>query len=477
MKRSAFVKIPVFLGFLTLIASFAIPVSSEELRQIPASQQQIQLSYAPIVKKTAPAVVNIYTKKVVQQRISSPFMNDPFFQHFFGGGLPEGMTRKRLENSLGSGVLVRPDGLIVTSNHVIKGADEITVVLSDRREFEAELVSSDERTDLAMLRIASKGDPLPYVELKDSDEVEVGDLVIAIGNPFGVGQTVTSGIISAIARTNLDINDINYYIQTDAAINPGNSGGALVGMDGRLIGINAAIFTKDGGNMGLGFAVPSNMVRATMAAQTTGQKNIVRPWTGISGQAVTSDVAASLGLAKSSGLLVNDLHRASPAQKAGLKVGDVILSINGREVEDPAAFSYRIATLPIGSDVAVSVHRAGQTQVLRFKVIAPPEVPERDETTLKGRHPLTGIRIANLSPAVSSEYGIQGIESGVVVIGPSPDDGRASLGLRRGDVILGVNGKETPMVQDVVRALSASLRSWQITINRGGDVVNLLVRG
>ncbi|NTU77438.1 MAG: trypsin-like serine protease [Alphaproteobacteria bacterium] len=246
--------------FLVLLALAALPAAAET-RSVPASREQIQLSYAPIVKSVAPAVVNIYTRKVVQKRVMSPFLNDPFFQQFFGGALPQGLTRQRLENSLGSGVIVRPDGLIVTSYHVIKGADQITVVLADRREFEASLVSQDDRSDLAVLRIDAKGESLPHLELRDSDEAQVGDLVLAIGNPFGVGQTVTSGIVSGVARTSVDINDINYFIQTDAAINPGNSGGALVTMDGKLVGINAAIFSRSGGNMGLGFAVPSNTAR------------------------------------------------------------------------------------------------------------------------------------------------------------------------------------------------------------------------
>ena len=451
-------------------------LAQEEAKVLPSSPAQIQLSYAPVVKKTAPAVVNIYTRKLVQQRVFLPFMNDPFFQHFFGGGLPDGMSRKRLESSLGSGVLVRPDGLIVTSNHVIDGADEITVVLSDRREFEAEVVSTDSRSDLAVLHIKTKGEALPYLALRDSDEAEVGDLVIAIGNPFGVGQTVTSGIVSAIARTSLDLNDINYYIQTDAAINPGNSGGALVGMDGRLLGINAAIYTKDGGNMGLGFAIPSNMVRAVIEAQAAGHKSIVRPWTGVSGQAVTPELAASLGLPRPSGVLVNTLHPASPALKAGLKVGDVISSVNGREVEDPAAFSYRTATIQVGADAEIGFLRAGHKQSLRFKMIPPPELPPREETLLKGRHPLAGVTVANASPAVVEQYGLHGVESGVVVLDVAPTSGATRLGLAKGDVLVAVNGEATPLVKDLVQLLSTPSRGWQITVKRGSDVVTMLLR-
>jgi len=454
-----------------------LPVAAQEVGKVPpVSQEQVQLSFAPVVKKTAPAVVNIYTRKLVQQRVFSPFMNDPFFQHFFGGNMPQGMSRKRLESSLGSGVLVRPDGLIVTSNHVIDGADEITVVLSDRREFEAQLVSADNRSDLAVLKIDPKGEALPHLGLRDSDEAEVGDLVIAIGNPFGVGQTVTSGIVSAIARTSLDLNDINYYIQTDAAINPGNSGGALVGMDGRLIGINAAIYTKDGGNMGLGFAIPSNMVRAMVESYAQGNHAIIRPWTGVTGQAVTADVAASLSLARPSGLLVNGLHEASPAKKAGLKVGDVIASVNGKAIDDPAAFSYRIATMPVGGEVVLDVLQASKQEQVRFKLIAPPEVPARDETLLKGRHPLSGVKVANASPAVVEQYALHAVEKGVVVVEVAPSSAAVRLGLARGDVILGVNDQKTLLVKDLVEVLSTPVRGWQITILRDGQRVNMLVR-
>lgn len=445
-------------------------------REVPVSQQQLQLSYAPIVKKTAPAVVNIYTRKVVQQRVYSPFLNDPFFQHFFGSGLPQGLNRKRLENSLGSGVIVKPDGVIVTSNHVIAGADEITVVLSDRREFEASVVSTDSKSDLAVLRIKAKGETFPFLELKDSDEVEVGDLVIAIGNPFGVGQTVTSGIVSAIARTNLDINDINYYIQTDAAINPGNSGGALVGMDGRLIGINAAIYSKSGGNMGLGFAVPSNMVRSTLASVTGDNKAVVRPWTGISGQPVTTEIASSLGLVRPTGLLVNNVHAASPFAKAGLKAGDVIVSVGGKAIEDPAAFAYRIATSSVGADIDVGFVRASKNHIVRVKLIAPPESTPRDETQIKGKSPLSGAKIANLSPAVAEEYDLRDVEEGVVVVAVDPRSPAAEIGFGKGDVILGINGEAVASVKDVQMALERGGRGWRLSLLRDGNQIDLMIR-
>lgn len=444
----------------------------------PVSSQQITLSFAPVVKKVAPAVVNIYTQKIVRQRVMSPFLDDPFFQQFFGGGMTGGLTRKRMENALGSGVIVRPDGFVVTSNHVIAGADEIKVVLADKREFNAHVVTADDRTDLALLQIVSKDKNFPYLVLKDSDNVEVGDLVVAVGNPFGVGQTVTTGIISALARSSVDINDINYFIQTDAAINPGNSGGALVTVDGKLVGINSAIFSRSGGNLGIGFAVPSNMVRTVLAAQASGQRRVVRPWTGIEGQDITPDVASSLSLPTPNGFLVNALSLASPAKHAGLKVGDVIIALNGKPIEDSAAFRYRIATMPLETETVLEVMRKGQKTGVTFKLIAPPENTPRDETRVKGRNPLNGAVIANLSPAVSEELGLHGVDSGVVVLRLEDGAAASSLGFEPGDMIQRINGTDMKAVSDVLEALQKpSSRGWSVVLRRGDNVINLMVGG
>jgi serine protease Do len=291
--------------------------------QVPSSRAQVQLSFAPIVKQSAPAVVNIYTKKIVKQRIS-PLMNDPIFQQFFGNNPMLNLPRERVENALGSGVIVRSDGQIVTNYHVVEASDEITVVLADRREFTAKILYSDKRIDMALLKIEAAN--LPFLELADSDLAEVGDVVLAIGNPFGVGQTVTMGIVSALARTAVGISDLNFFIQTDAAINPGNSGGALVDINGRLLGINSAIFSKDGGSNGIGFAIPANMVRATLnSLAQTGR--VVRPWLGLQGQAVTAEIASNLGLSRPTGVVITQIAKDGPAANAGLKVGDVIYAV------------------------------------------------------------------------------------------------------------------------------------------------------
>ena len=372
---------------------------------------------------------------------------------------------------------MRGDGLIVTSNHVIKGADQITVVLADRREFEASLVTSDDRSDLAVLKIDVKGESLPYLDLKDSDEVEVGDLVLAIGNPFGVGQSVTNGIVSALARTSMDINDLNYFIQTDAAINPGNSGGALVTLDGKLIGINAAIYSRSGGTMGIGFAVPSNMVRSIVGSVTSGQKKMVRPWVGIEGQEVTAEIAASLNLARPAGLLVKALHPASPARESGLKIGDVIIAVNGKTIEDPEGFRYRIATLSVGGAAALDVQRQGQALHLSLKLVAPPESPPRETTKIKGRNPLSGATLANMSPAVSEETGLRGVEHGVVVLNVAENTSAAALGLQVGDVLLSINKTDIVTAGDALEALRQNSQRWHLSIRRGGEVMNVMVGG
>jgi len=465
-----------WLVIVCCLAGVTSGACAEPTKMVPATHEQVQLSYAPVVKAAAPAVVNIYTRKVVRQRALSPFTDDPFFQYFFGGAMPQGPSRQRLENSLGSGVIVKPEGLIVTSNHVIAGADEITVVLADRREFEAKLVTSDERADLAVLRIDPKGVALPHLELKDSDEAEVGDMVLAIGNPFGVGQTVTGGIISALARSAPDLGDANAFIQTDAAINPGNSGGALVTMDGKLVGINAAIYSRDGGNMGIGFAVPSNMVRVVLAGVDHGGQKAVRPWTGLSGQAVTAEVARSLGLPRPAGLLVNAIHSASPALKAGLKIGDVIIGVNGKPIDDPAGFAYRIATLTLGAQVELEVFRAGASSKITFPLIAPPEVPAREATLVEGRTPLAGATLANLSPAVSEAYGLKGAEKGVVIVSLADGSTAARLGFEKGDLILQINETKIDSVKQAQAALKEkTARGWRLILGRDGERVTLFV--
>lgn len=444
-------------------------------QSVPTSRPQIQQSFSPLVKQTAPAVVNIYTKRVVRTA-NSPLVNDPFFRRFFGDSLPQGMTQDRVQNSLGSGVIVTHDGMVVTNHHVIKGADEVTVVLSDRREFEARIVGSDERSDIAVLKIEPGKESLPVLPMGDSDALEVGDLVIAIGNPFGVGQTVTSGIVSALARTNVGITDYRSFIQTDAAINPGNSGGALVDMSGSLIGINSAIFSKGGGSNGIGFAIPTSLVRTVLASIKESGK-VIRPWLGASGQAVTNELAQAIGLTRPVGILINNIHKDGPAAQAGLKSGDVVTAINDREVDDPEGMRFRLATLGPGADARLTLLRNGAERVLTVHLIAPPETPAREVTEVGGANPFTGSVIANLNPALAEEIGISSNASGVVVLKIKRGSIAHRLRIEPGDIILRINEVPVANVADARRALSGNASSWVLTIERDGEKMSMQVGG
>jgi serine protease Do len=441
-------------------------------RQVPESQEQVTLSYAPVVQQAAPAVVNIFTAKKVVQRRRPTLFDDPFFQRFLGPklGLQFGpQQRQKVQNSLGSGVIVRGDGVIVTNNHVIEGADEIKVVLHDRREFEAAIIGTDDRTDLAILRLKDAPADLPVLELADSDSVSVGDLVLAIGNPFGVGQTVTSGIVSALARTQMagGGSDLNFFIQTDAAINPGNSGGALVGLDGRLVGINTAIYSKSGGSMGIGFAIPSNMVRAVVNGVVT-EGRLVRPWIGAAGRAVTADIANSLGLDRPGGVIIEDVYPSSAADRAKLMRGDIILAVNGHEVRDTTGLQFRIATTPLGEVVPLRIWRQGRMLALKLQVEAPPELPVRNRQELDGHSPLTGAVVVNMSPALGDELGIDPFKRGVMVLQVRRGAPADKIGLRPGDFIKRINETEIGLVRDLLTVFSQRLKGWEITIERQG---------
>src|SRR5437899_1156986 len=398
---------------------------------LPTDRSELAYSYAPLVKRVSPAVVNIYTTTTarVQRRLTFPFPGMP---------LPP-QAGERVQNSLGSGVLVRPDGLIVTNAHVVKGADEIRVVLADRREFEAKLITQDERYDLALLRIDTSGEKFPFLEMRDSDSIEVGDIVLAIVNPFGLNQTVTSGTISAVARSAGGVGDSSFFIQTDAAINPGNSGGALVSLDGRLIGINTAIYSQTGGSVGIGFATPSNIVARVVATGMAGGR-IVRPWLGISMQRVTADIASGLGLARPAGLVVKDVYPKGPGEKAGFKRNDVIVAVRDLPIDNEASLRFRLATLSVGDTVPVRVIRGGKEITLEVPLMAPPEDPPRDRSLLDGRQPLSGATVVNMSPAIADELGLIEWKDGVAVVEVQPGS-YAGRFLRPGDMVTAVNGQ------------------------------------
>jgi serine protease Do len=459
---------PRFLLIVLLIAA----VQPARAQTVPSSREQVQLSFAPVVKQAAPAVVNIYTRKVV--RTVSPLFNDPFFRQFFGSQM--GVPQERVQRSLGSGVIVRSDGTVVTNNHVIRDSDEITVVLADRREFEATVVGADERTDLAVLKINTGNQPLPVLALGDSDALEVGDVVLAIGNPFGVGQTVTMGIVSALARTSIGISDYRSFIQTDAAINPGNSGGALVDLQGRVIGINSAIFSsgEGGGSIGIGFAIPSAMVKAVLANITSGGK-AVRPWLGASGQPVTAEMFQTLQLARPYGVLVNSVQPGGPADQAGIKVGDVIVAVNGRETDDPDALRFRVATLTVGAPAQLTVVHGGQERTVTVKLQAPSESPPRDTSEIAGHNPFTGATVANMNPALADELGLDSAEQGVTIVRVKRGTIANRLQFQSGDVIAKLNGRSVASVADLKALLAGTGKSWAVTIRRGGETFTLTV--
>jgi Do/DeqQ family serine protease len=446
-------------------------VAAAQERRLP-TPSELRLSYAPVVQHVAPAVVNVYAAKVVQNR--NPLLDDPIFRRFFGGG--PGGGGNQLQRSLGSGVIVDATGLVVTNNHVIEGADEVKVSLADKREFEATLVLKDPRTDLAILRIKDSHERFPVLDFADSDAVQVGDVVLAIGNPFGVGQTVTHGIVSALARTQVGISDYQFFIQTDAAINPGNSGGALVDLTGKLVGINTAIFSRSGGSQGIGFAIPANMVRVVVGSAKTGGNAVVRPWLGAKLQAVTADIADSMGLKRPTGALVANVAPNSPAARAGLKAGDLIVSVDGQDVEDPNAFDYRFATKPLGGNARLGVLRAGREQAVTVALQSAPETP-RDELVIRSRSPFSGVKIANLSPALADELQVRNAEEGVVIVDVDSGSYASNLGFQRGDVIQEVNGERIAKTRDLERLSGVPSRSWRIIILRGGQKISAVFGG
>ncbi len=443
---------------LAVATTMAVSAGAQPL---PNDRAELAYSYSSLVKRVSPAVVNIYTATTarVQRRLPFPFP-----------GMPQ--DGQRVQNSLGSGVVVKGDGLIVTNAHVVKGADEIRVVLADRREFDARLLVQDERYDLALLRIDTAGEEFPYLDMRDSDSIEVGDIVLAIGNPFGLNQTVTSGIVSALARSAGGVNDSSFFIQTDAAINPGNSGGALVSLDGRLIGINTAIFSQTGGSVGIGFATPANIVARMVSTGEAGGR-IVRPWLGISMQRITADLASGLGLPRPAGLVVKEVFPQGPGERAGLRRNDVIIALREQPIDDEASLRFRLATLSVGTTVPLRIIRGGREMTLDVPLMAPPEDPPRDRSALEGRQPLSGATVVNLSPAVAEEMGLAEWRPGVVVVEVQPGS-YASRFLKPADMVMAINHRDVKSVSDLKKRVADGVSS--ISIGREGMVSTIQFR-
>lgn len=460
------------LGAMTL--SVASPAVAEP-KQMPQSREELSLSFAPMVKKAAPAVVNVYASRTEKVQ-RNPLFDDPVFRQFFGGG-GGAAPRSQTERSLGSGVLVDPSGLVVTNYHVIDQMTDVKVGLSDQSEYPAEIVLRDQRNDLAVLRIKGGQAPFPTMELGNSDAVEVGDIALAIGDPFGVGQTVTQGIISALARANVGGNGTSFYLQTDASINPGNSGGALVDTHARLVGINSAIFSQSGGSVGIGFAIPVDMVKIVVAAAKHGDKVVHRPWLGASLQTVTSDIAESFGLNRPIGALVTEVNAQGPSAAAGLKQGDLITAVDGKLVESPEGFGFWFGTKPIGGTATLTVRRGSKNQQFRVALERAPDSPKPEQVQLGGETPFAGITAVNLSPAVAEELSSAEDRDGVVVTAVAPESNAANVAFQKGDMILSVNGKKIKTTKDLSAAMSGQHDYWKVSVLRGGQVIDTVLNG
>lgn len=445
-----------------------MPLALHAETAVPQSAGQISLSFSPVVKQSSPAVVNIYASRVVQERVS-PFANDPLFSQLFGD---LGRSQPRVQNSLGSGVLVDGQGVVVSNYHVVEQATDIRVVLNDRREYAAEVMLADQESDLAILKLKDAKD-LPSLTFANSDTLEVGDLVLAIGNPFGVGQTVSQGIISGLARSSAGLGR-GYFVQTDAAINPGNSGGALIDLKGHLVGINTAILSQSGGSNGIGFAIPANLVQTVVNQALAGETSFKRPWAGVGGQAMESAMAEAMGLDRPDGVVLTQMHPESPFLKAGLEPGDVVVQVAGEPTNTPQEMIFRLAALGVGAKVNVHYLHDGKPMDAEVDLIAPPESPAREAVAISGNLALRGLAVARINPAVQAELDLPMSAEGVVVT--AADDLAGRIGLRVGDQLLAINDTEIKTTADVRKAAEAQTRNWALAVLRDGQVLRMRVR-
>ena len=445
------------LALLLIGVLFAPGSYAAESRQ-NAMQSLFQLStgVAEVAKAVTPAVVNISSTRVIKQKgqtVPSPFFNDPFFKQFFGDQFFQRQLppRERREQSLGSGVLVSSNGYIVTNNHVVEHATEIKVLMSDRREYVGKLIGTDPKTDVAVIKV--EGTTFPYVPWGDSDRLNVGEYAIAVGNPFGLNQTVTMGIISAVGRANVGIADYEDFIQTDAAINPGNSGGALVNVKGELIGINTAIFSQSGGYMGIGFAIPSNMVRTVMDSLIKSGK-VVRGWLGVSVQEITPELASQFGLKESKGVLVTETEAGGPAAKGGLVRGDVVVAFDGKAVSDSAHLRNQVAATKVGKKVQVTVVRNGKEIALEVVIVELPtvKVAKAKDGRDVGGNVLESLDVEDITSRMRREMNLPAEIKGVLISDVKPETAAESAGLQEGDIIEEVNRQPVRNFVDFTKA-------------------------
>ncbi|MGE5807743.1 MAG: DegQ family serine endoprotease [Nitrospirota bacterium] len=489
-KKKLYVSAAVILVlgvFVGLILSSHVGIMST----LPAKSQissktidiltQLSEAQSEVAAVATPSVVNISTTRVIKSREEAPFdlFDDPFFKRFFGDQFPHpNIPKEHKEQSLGSGVIVSDDGYIVTNNHVIEKAQEIKVLLLNKKDYTAKLIGADPKTDIAVIKIDAKD--LPALPWGDSNKLKVGEIVFAIGNPFGLNQTITMGIISAVGRANVGIADYEDFIQTDAAINPGNSGGALINARGELIGINTAILSRTGGYQGIGFAVPSSMARQVIDSLVK-YKKVVRGWLGVSIQDITSDLAEEFSVRDLKGALVSAVMKGSPAEKAGIKQGDVILQFNGKTVEDTGHLRNMVSQTPVGSRVKVTVLRQKKELELEVTVAelpkkiaeapagegGPGEAPEEESAVL------SGMSVRDLTPEISRRFGIEEGEKGVVVMKVDVGSRLYEAGVRPGDIILQINQKSVSTLEDykkIASKIKAKERILLLIRRKGQDL-------
>jgi serine protease Do len=457
----------------------SVPILVSSPVSAASSQVSFDVGFEPVVKRAVPAVVNVSSSKVVRTPGgNSPLFSDPFFRRFFGDAVPKGFQTPpsvEREKSLGSGVVVNADGYILTNNHVIDGASDVKVLLSDNRRFNARIVGTDPMTDLAVLKIDAAS--LPVLAFSDSSKVEPGNFVLAIGNPFALNQTVTFGIVSATGRGGLGIEDYEDFIQTDASINPGNSGGALIDARGDLIGINTAILTENGGgNAGIGFAIPANLARDVME-QILKTGKVTRGYLGVSIQPVTDDLAKALHLSEASGALVAAVAGGSPAAKAGLQPGDIILAMDGQKLEDSRALQRKIGGMNPGTNVKLTLSRNGQTREMVVKL---GEMPSRSTNTRRAQPeaaPLRGISVTDLTPDIAGRLNLPGDVKGVAVTNVDAASAAGEAGVQPGDVIEQVNRQPVTSVAEFDRAMSnAGNQPALMLIERKGATIFVVVQ-
>jgi len=465
--QPSFARLAALLAALWLspTASAQSPDLSVDATPLSQSDRPVT-SFAPVIRKVSPSVVNIYTNKISRSAQGNGSFQNPNMPFF--GMPPERIPRQRLESSLGSGVIVSRDGYILTNHHVIEGADQILVALQDNQTpFEARLIGTDPQTDIAVVKIEIQD--APAITLADSDLVEVGDIALAIGNPFGIGQTVTMGIVSAKGRRGMGIVDYEDFIQTDASINPGNSGGALVDAKGRLIGINQSILSRTGGNQGVGFSVPINLAKQVMASLVANGR-VERGHLGVVVQPVTAELAEAFGLKDKNGALVGEVAAGSPADETGLKPGDVIVQINGKKVEDSADLRLMVAQITPGSEAEVLVVRNGQPRSFKIR-IGSLSNPKNSRPTESGDSPLAGLDLRDLDPNLRLRLGIPANLPGAVVSGIEADSTAARAGLQPGDVIFEANQRPVQGTGDFFEAArSAAADPLLIRVWRRGVV-------